>query len=202
MKNKFGRFNGVTYLILGIVSLLMGIILMINPNFTLTGLCSVVGAVLLIVGVIVLLLYFAKAEYKNLQSSDFAVTMCMILGGILVMVRKEDISDIFPQFFSIFLMLSGIMKMQQAMDLMGIKSSAWLGHFVIGSVMVLLSGLVLIMPEADWFVGKDRIPLYLCILLIADGVFSIACLIDATAKKNQYRKLHPEEFVEVIEDKK
>lgn len=199
MKNKFGRFNGVTILIMGIVCLIMGIILMINPKFTLTGLCSVVGAVLLVLGVILLILYFAKGEYRNHQSSDFAVTMSMILGGIMVMVRKEDISDIFPQFLAVFLMLSGILKMQQAMDLVGFKNESWLGHFVIGLLILILSGLVLVIPDAGWFNEKDRVPLYICILLIADGALSILCLIHATARKNQYRKQHPEEFVEVIE---
>lgn len=202
MKNKVGRLNGVTSLIMGIVTLIMGIILMINPKFTLTGLCSVVGAVLLVVGAVLLILYFGKGEYKNLQSSDFSVTVCMILGGIFVMVRKEDISDIFPQFLAIFIMLSGVLKMQQAMDLFGMKNESWIGHIIIGALLTVLSGLVLLMPEADWFTARDRVPMYICILLIADGALSIGCLLHATAVKNRYRKLHPEEFVEEIEDKK
>ncbi len=201
MKHKVGRLNGVTNLILGIVTLLMGIILLINPEFKLTGLCSVVGTVLLVVGVVLLILYFGKAEYKNHQSADFAVTVCMILGGMLVMIRKEDISDIFPQFLAIFLMLSGVLKMQQAMDLFGMKEESWLGHFIIGLVIAVLSGLVVVMPEADWFTARDRIPMYICILLIVDGVCSIGCLLHATAKKNTYRKFHPEEYAKVIEEK-
>lgn len=201
MKNKVGRLNGVTNLIMGIVTLLMGIILIINPEFKLSGLCSVVGTVLLIAGVVLLLLYFGKAEYKNPQSSDFMVTVCMILAGILVMVRKDDISDIFPQFLAIFIMLSGVLKMQQAMDLFGMKQESWIGHFIIGLVIAILSGLVVMMPEADWFMARDRVPMYICILLIADGALSIGCLLHATARKNAYRKLHPEEFVEAIEEK-
>lgn len=201
MKNKFGRLNGVTSLIMSIVSLLMGVILMINPTFTLTGLCSVVGAVLVVAGAVMLILYFGKAEYTNLQSADFAVTVCMIFAGILVMVRKEDISDIFPQFLAIFLVLSGIMKMQQAMDLFAMKENSWSAHFGIGMLISLLSGAVLVWPTADWFTAKDSVPLYMCILLVTDGILSIICLIHATAKKNQYRKLYPEKFAERIEEK-
>lgn len=202
MKNKIGRLNSVTYLIFGIVCLLMGIILIINPDFTLTGLCSVVGAVLIVAGVILMILYFAKAGYRDHESADFAVTTCMILGGILILIRKEDISSIFPQFLAVFVLLSGVLKMQQAMDLVGYKNEAWLWHFLIGLIVVVLCGLVLIMPTADWFQSRDRVPLYMCILLAADGAVSIFCLIHATACKNQYRKEHPEEFVEVIDEKK
>lgn len=201
MRNKFGRLNAVSYLILGVVSLIMGIILIINPKFTLTGLCSVVGAVLLIAGAIMMILYFAKAEYKNHQSAEFAVTLFMVLAGIFVMVRKEDISDIFPQFLAAVVLVSGIFKMQQAMDLVGMQDKAWSRHFIIGLVIVVLSGIVLVMPDAAWFREKDRVPLYLCILLIADGMLSIGCLLHATNSKRQYRKAHPDEFVEVIEEK-
>lgn len=199
MKNKVGRLNGVTNLIMGIVTLLMGILLIINPEFKLTGLCSVVGAVLLVTGVVLLILYFGKGEYKNLQSSDFAVTVCMILGGILVMVRKEDISDIFPQFLSICLIISGVLKMQQAMDLFGMQQSSWLGHFIVGLLITVCSGLVVIMPQADWFTARDRVPLYICVLLIVDGGAGIGCLLHATAVKNRYRKLHPEETGKIEE---
>lgn len=201
MKNKFGRLNAVTYLILGVVSLIMGIILIINPKFTLTGLCSVVGAVLLIAGTIMMILYFAKAEYKNHQSAEFAVTLFLILAGIIVMVRKEDISDIFPQFLALVVLISGVFKMQQSMDLVGMQDMAWSRHFLIGLVIVVLSGIVLVIPDAAWFRAEDRIPLYLCILLIVDGFLSIGCLLHATQRKKQYQKMHPDEFVEVIEDK-
>lgn len=202
MKNKVKRLSGVSYLIMGIVSLLMGIILIVNPDFTLTGMCSVVGTVILIEGVIMLILYFARQEYKNHQSSDFMVNVTMILVGIFVLIRKEDISDIFPQFLAIFIVLSGIIKMQQAMDLVGMQDASWFWHFMVGLGIVILSGLVLMMPEADWFTESDRVPLYVCILLVADGILSVVCLIHATARKIVYRKLHPEEFVEAIEDNK
>lgn len=201
MKGKFGRLNGVTSLIMGIVTLLLGIILIINPSFTLTGLCSVIGAVLLILGVILLILYFAKAEYRNHQSADFAVTVFMILASIFIMVRKEDISKIFPQFVAVYLIFSGVLKLQNSMDLVGMKDDSWLWHFIIGLVIVMASGIVLLIPDASWFNEKDRVPLYLCILLVADGLLSIIMLIHVTAKRNSYRKLHPEEFVEVIEEK-
>lgn len=199
MKNKIGRLNGVTSLIMGIVTLLLGIILIINPKFTLTGLCNVVGAVLLILGVILLILYFAKAEYRNHQSSDFAVTVFMMLISVFLLVRQEDISSVFPQFIAAYLVFSGVLKLQSSMDLVGLKEGSWIWHFVIGLIIIVAGGMVLLIPDAKWFTAKDRVPLYLCILLIADGLLSIIMLIHVTARRNHYRKLHPEEFVEVIE---
>lgn len=200
MKNRFGRLKGVTSLIMGIVTLLLGVILIINPELTLTGLCSVVGAVLVICGVILMIMYFARAEYRNHQSSDFIVTACMILAGILLLIRKEDISRIFPQFVAIYLMFSGVLKLQGAMDLVGMKEESWLGHLIAGLIIIVAGGIVLIIPDAAWFQSKDIVPVYLCILLAVDGAASIVTLIHVTARRNRYRKLHPEEFVEVIEE--
>lgn len=204
MKGKVGRLNGVSSLIMGIVTIIMGIILLINPEFTLTGLCTVVGTVLMIAGAVMLILYFAKAEYMNHDSSDFAVTITLFLAGLLIMIRKKDISDIFPQFVAIFILVSGVLKMQQAMDLLSIGEGAWGTHFLIGIVIVILSGIVLIFPDAAWFKGDDKIPVYMCILLVLDGICSIICLIHATVKKNQYREKHPSvegEAIEKQEDK-
>lgn len=201
MKNRFGRLNGVTSLIMGIVTLLLGIILIINPELTLTGLCSMIGTVLVICGAILLILYLGRQEYRNHESTDFAVTMCMILAGILLLVRKEDISRIFPQFVAIYLVFDGILKLQGAMDLAGMKAGSWVAHFVAGIVIVLAAGIVLVIPEAGWFRSEDIVPLYLCILMTADGVVSIVALLHLTAKRNSYRRQHPEEFVEEIEDR-
>ena len=201
MKNKFGRLNGLTYLLMGVVCVLIGVILIINPTLTLISFCSVVGAALAVIGVILLILYFARQGYKDDESADFVVTMCMILGGILVMVRKENISEIFPQFLAVFVMLSGVIKMQNAMDLVGIGDSSWAIHFVMGLIIVILSGLVLIFPRAEWFVGDDRVPMYVCVVMIADGALSIFSILHVTLRKNSYKKKHrKQEIVEVSEE--
>lgn len=200
MKNRFGRLKGITSLIMGIVTLLLGIILIINPELTLTGLCSMVGAVLVICGVILLILYFAKAEYRDHQSADFTITACMILIGILLLVRKEDISRIFPQFVALYLVFSGVLKLQGAMDLVGMKVESWIAHFVTGLAIIIAGGIVLLIPDAAWFNSDDIVPLYLCILLTVDGAASMISLLHVTAKRNRYRRQHPEEFVEEIEE--
>lgn len=202
MKNKIGRPNTISYVCLGIVSLIIGVILITNSKFTLTGLCSVFATMLILSGAIMMVRYFLKAEYQNHQSSEFAMSLFMILTGVVVMVRKEDIGAVFPQFLAIYVMLSGVLKMQQAMDLLGIKDEMWTGHFFIGLFIVILSGIVLLFPEAAWFKAKDRIPLYLCILLIVDGILNLGCLVHANNRKKRYLKTQPDESRDAIEDKK
>ena len=201
MKNKVGRLSGVTNLILGIVSLLVGIILIINPKFTLTGLCSVVGTVLLVLGVIMTILYFGKGDYKDFSSSGFTINITIFLAGLLILIRKESISSFFPQFLAIYIMISGVMKMQQSMDLLGMKDSSWSMHFLLGLIVVILSGVVLIWPEAGLFTAKDRVPMYICILLIADGLLSIISLFHSTMCKKKFQKAHPEMFEVMIDER-
>lgn len=126
-----------------ILVILLGIILLFNPAATTRTICYIIGMIIMAVGVVKLMSYFLMNFEKNWQRNGFVTGIILIIIGIFFMINVKIIMSIIPFIMGIFVILSGLRKLQTVFELRRIKSDKWLGMLIIAVINTALGILLL-----------------------------------------------------------
>ncbi len=78
------------YIAVSVIMLILGFILIISPEMSLSVLCFTVGLVLLLFGVVKLVGYFSKDLYRLAFQFDLALGIFMLIFGGLLVIRPFE----------------------------------------------------------------------------------------------------------------
>ena len=118
MKHRFSNLKHVkgTYLLLDLLWLLAGLVLLIWPRFSSGLVCTVLGVLCCVYGVVKLFGYFSRDPYKLAFQFDLALGIFfLILGGVLLFF-SETLLSLLPVFIGVLGVVNGVFRFQSAMD--------------------------------------------------------------------------------------
>ena len=79
------------YITISVIMLVLGLVLLIWPKMSLSVLCYLIGAMLIIGGVVKLVGYFSKDLYRLAFQFDLAFGILSILLGVVFIIHPEHI---------------------------------------------------------------------------------------------------------------
>lgn len=123
--------------ILGAVSAVMIFVKTIEPIYIVYAL----ALSMIIVGVVMIVRYFVKDEYRNINAYGFSSGVFLILVAICALLRAQDILAAIDVVLGIMLLVMGIIVLQHSMDLSRMKDPVW-GLFIVFSVLIIVCGFV------------------------------------------------------------
>lgn len=126
-----------TSLISSVIMLVLGIMLLIRPDFIINVVSTVIGLVILIPGIVSLVDYFKTKYNANLI---IGVVACII--GIVFIFNSKFVSSILPFVLGIYFIINGISKLQYSMELRKNKVTNYMPS-VITSILLLVCGILL-----------------------------------------------------------
>ena len=170
----FIKQNG-SAIVAGLVELLIGILLFVDPVGFTSGILMAVGVILLICGVVCLIRYFNTEPVQAALEQNFAKGLVMILLGGFLALRTQQAIALFPlltHLYGIAILIIGVVKLQQGVDLLRLKARFWFLAGINALLAVLFAVIILSNPFAStvvlWRVAA--------ISLIAEAVLDIAVL--------------------------
>lgn len=125
-----------------IVYLVLGLILLFRPGIALVTIVDVLAIMTAVMGVVRLVTYFARKD----AVADGALIkgiMYLILAAVLHFGAGFIIS-IIPFIMGVLVIISGIVKLQEAMDMMKVKVNGYVPMLLI-SILSLVFGLVILL---------------------------------------------------------
>ena len=128
------------------------------------------GAILIIGGAATIIRYFITKSYLKYNSYDFSVGVLAAILGIIIMIKAKNIAESFTVCLGIAIMLTAIVKLQNAIQLITIKSKMWVPVFIIAVLFIAASVIVLINP----FTYTSAWEKFTYITLLADGIVGLA----------------------------
>lgn len=140
--SKFGErkvFTGATLLLM----LVLGFMLLIQPENIYNLVFNVLGAVILAFGVIRIITYFQNDAYAAMQDSRFASGMLLALIGLALIVFKSVFISILPFLLGAVLFIGGAIRLQGSLDLKRLGG----GHYrpvLVSSIVSIVLGLVVV----------------------------------------------------------
>ena len=171
-KEKKQKGIGIgTGMILGIaiIYILFGLAMIFVPQFKEIYIIYIAGAIFVIFGIVMIVKYFLTGSYRDIGKYGFSAGVLCVLIGVLMLVRTNEIAVYFSLFFGICILLTAIIKLQNAVDLKSMHNKGWFVFLLIALVFLAAAILIVLNPGGKVSQYKDVI----YYILIADGVISI-----------------------------
>ena len=138
MKKVLGNFT-----VLSVFCIVMGIALIIRPDFFTRVVGLVVGGVITAMGAVALLRYFIRTKTDPNNASGLISGVILVLAGVFVMVRPDFIPKVIAFVFGAYMLISGITNIQGAFALKKHNRTRWIKAMV-SAVLTTLAGLMLV----------------------------------------------------------
>lgn len=144
-------------IISSVIYVALGVILLLWPEKMARNICYVIGVIAVAVGIVNLIDYIRKDYSVDAYRYNLVYGLVFILFGVFVFVKVDTVVSIIPFLLGFAVTISGLLKLQNAVDLVRMKYKGW-GAVMIVSILNIAFGVVLIMNPFD-----SAMILFICI---------------------------------------
>ena len=163
----------VGYIIISVLLCVMGIVLIVVPNFSALLLCRIGGLLLILFGFVKIIGYCSKDVYRLAFQYDLAFGILLIALGVILIFRSEIMVNVICIFLGIFILADALLKIQISIDAKTFGIRQW---WLILSVALLtvVIGVLLVFRTS----GSVRaLMVLLGISLLADGIMNLTTVL-------------------------
>ena len=165
------------YIAVSVIMVILGAVLMLNPELSMLTLCYLIGGLMVIFGITRLVGYFSKDLFRLAFQFDLALGIFCMLAGIVILVHPNNIMKLLPVIIGMFVTIDGVFKMQTAIDSKRFGLKRWYAILVLAAVTCVFGLLLIIDPFAG---GKALMILFGATMMI-DGIQNL-CVVLYTVK--------------------
>ncbi len=138
-----GRFRK-TKMTGGVISAVLGALLLFWPGLTMGIICQFVGAALGVIGVVTAASYFSQPEDTPFRSGSLIAGIPLALIGLFIFLRPAFLIEFIPIVVGVIILLDGIGNLIETSSIMKQGNDKWWISLIF-AVITILGGLVLIM---------------------------------------------------------
>ena len=142
-------------------AVVIGILFLCFPNSSSNVLCYAGGAIFITLGAIYCIRYIFSDRIFG--SYIFIFSLLMIVFGIFCLVKPETIKAVITVVFGIFLLIDGIVKMQEGIELSRAYVKGWWTVAALGILTIALGVVVM-------FGTFENVMIFAGVSLIIDGI--------------------------------
>lgn len=135
-------------ILFSLASIVIGILMFFYPSQIINAVCIVLASILFVLGARYLLEYRRNNEISNFYRYELVAGIALILGGIVVLCYMKLILSFITYVIAIIIIISGLMKVENALDLRKMGSN-WIPLMVFAVICIMLGIAVLMMPMDD-----------------------------------------------------
>lgn len=192
--------ENLSNMIVCVFELCVGILLLVDPFGFMVGIIAAAGVVLIIIGLIYMIKYFATEPLEAAFGQFLFKGLLSMLVGIFCMSRAQWFITTFPILtiiYALAILAAGIGKIQWTVDMIRMKRVGW----NLSAISAVLSVACAIIILANPFDSTEVLWRFTAVVLILEAVFDIIVLIRSKIRKNSPEKKYDEEPIKTIEDK-
>ena len=135
-----------TKLIAGIVSAVLGGVLLFWPGLTMGLICQFVGAALGITGVLTAAVFFTQPKDSPFRAASLIAGIPLALLGLFIFLRPSFLIEFIPIVVGAIVLLDGIMNLLETFDLMKQKYSKWWVSLIFAALTITMGILLIMRP--------------------------------------------------------
>ncbi len=144
-------------IISSVIYVALGVILLLWPEMTAKNICYVVGILCFAIGIINLIDYIRKDYSVEAYRYNLVYALLLVLLGVVIFVKVETVIAIIPFLLGFAVTISGLLKFQNAVDLIRMKYQGW-GLVMVIAILNVAFGVVLVMNPFE-----SAMVLFICI---------------------------------------
>lgn len=186
MKNYLKHQSWMSMFI-SLIMIVIGVIIIFNPNITVTMLSFTLGLIMIIDGILNILDYFTLKSKYNLFNQNFIYGIVIIFLGVLVIINIKEVNILFKILIGIWVLYSGIQKLFLSITLNKLRVNLSLVMLLL-SIITIITGLYLMFyPEVVIIAIAVVIIVYSIINIISEIIFMRDINKISKAFKNQLK---------------
>ncbi len=183
----------IGYIVLSAVLCVLGLVLILFPEFSASMLGVACGIVLILFGIVKLVGYFSRDLYRLAFQYDLACGCLLILLGAVMLLRPDSLLNFICVALGIYILTDGLFKIQIAVDARRFGLRRW-WLILTEAILAAILGLVLIFRLTD---STRVLTVLLGITMLAEGILNLSTVITAVKiVKNQKPDVIDAEFYE------
>ncbi len=152
-----------------VIYILLASLLLFVPQIQIITLSYFLCSVLVITGIVLIVRYFITDAYKNINEYGFSFGVFTVILGMCALVRVEQVANSFILCIGISLLMTSIIKLQNALDLKNLKEKTWIIMLGIALLFMICSIIIIINP----FKLKETLCGFSYRIMIIDGLISL-----------------------------
>ncbi len=159
-----------------IAEIIIGILLLINPVGFTAGIIMTLGIILAVMGISNIVGYFRAAAEEAAQGSGLVKGLLLVGGAFVCLFKTQWLIAAFPLitvFYGVIILITGISKLQWAIDLLRIKQKYWYVA-LIGALLSIIFAAVILM---DPFASTGVLWTFIAVSLIVEAIMDILTFI-------------------------
>lgn len=149
IKDYIKKYEGCS-IIVSILMICLSLFLMFKPLESLEVFTVIFAIIILLSGLGYLISYFTISKVSRLFSIDLLLGLVTIISGIMLLVYKNDVINVFPIILGIWIIISNLFKLQLSINLSLFLDNAYLGLVLITILMIVFGLLLIINPFASF----------------------------------------------------
>ncbi len=165
----------IGYIVISVILCALGIMMIAVPDFSVSLIGIICGAVLIAFGIIRLVGYFSRDLYRLAFQYDLAFGILMIALGVIMLMRPEGLMNFICIALGLSILTDGLFKIQIAIDSKKFGIDQWWLILALAIITVAVGVAVVAMPG-----GSSRIlSIMIGVSLLCEGILNISTVITA-----------------------
>ena len=194
--NEFLKGLKVNYTVSALLCVALGLVLLIWPGTTTQVVCMVLGAALVVYGVLQIVFYLANKDRNIAMQGMMVFGIVVAVIGVWILLKPEMIIMAVPVIVGILIVIHGIHNVVQAIALKKDGYTNWWVAFLLGVITVTF-GVVLI---CNPFTVVDTVVRLIGAFLIYDGLSDSWILSRVSKGKRNAEKIVDANFVDITDE--
>lgn len=149
IKDYIKKYEGCS-IVVSVLMICLSLFLMFKPLESLEVFTVIFAIIILLSGLGYLISYFTISKESRLFSIDLLLGLVTIISGIMLLVYKKDVINVFPIILGIWIIISNLFKLQLSINLSLFLDNAYLGLVLITILMIVFGLLLIINPFASF----------------------------------------------------
>ena len=130
----------------GLICVIIGIIDLVNPEKMLNIIAYALGISAIVCGLVFIIVYMARDVKHNLNNNDFLSGIIAVVVGIVILIKWQQFMELLPIVLGVLIIVSGCIKLQDAIDLKKLDHPAFLMMLIMALVFILFGAILVANP--------------------------------------------------------
>ena len=171
-------------ILLAVCEVIIGVLLLIDPVSFTNAISSVLGAILIVMGIVSAVQYFRASPVRAAAGKGLARGCVEIALGVFCVVKSGWFLTMFPVLtilYGIVTLVSGFAKLQWTVDMIRMKMRKW-GLAALSAVVTILCAMVIL---GNPFASTTVLWMFIGIALIVEAVADLVAAILTRPAENE-----------------
>ncbi|MGN0709997.1 MAG: HdeD family acid-resistance protein [Anaerovoracaceae bacterium] len=150
----------------GIVSLVIGVVLTVWPGMAMSLVCRIIGAALLVLGVVYIVMHFSNKEHKMAGGAFLVMGIILAVLGLWIWSKPAWLIALIPLLVGIILAVDGVMNVAEAV----VTSRQGYGGWWFSLILAILTIAVGLLLAFNPFEAASTVTRIIGIAMIYSGI--------------------------------